>query len=714
MSRLLRSSRARWTAAGVLGLTVALAAFVLPVFGTSGPDADRLRLTDTTEAFFYGDTSPTASGVTLQQVKVGTKGCEIDPLNGPLVVLSSAGGGGVKDPGLFAHSIGVKSGGSNGTPCSQTDGNEKLVVRSNGNSWYKLELDVEAKGNARIYAQLRTGGAGGALVDTYQLLTGSSIAAYNASNDPDETPSPGFPYEAHADSSNLVEACANPSDSGPDSGPNDNCRWYITSDAPFDTVVLYTSVGSVSLEGGGDFVSLTGFGAGNYDSLFYRAAAPTAVDDSYSTNEDTPLTVPGPGVLGNDSDIFNSPLSASVVSTTSNGALVLNGNGGFTYTPAADWNGTDTFTYKASAGGQDSNVATVTITVNPINDPPVAKGTPLSATEDTPESYSGSDLATDVDGDALIIAAASASGSVVVNPDGTITYNAVGNSCAPDTLSFTVSDGNGGTVSGTVTINVTCVNDAPVADDDSYETNERDSSGLVTLNVAAPGVLDGDTDADGDTLTASNATATAQGGTVVLNANGSFDYTPASSYPWDDDEFSYNDTWDYTASDPSTASDVGTVTVTVHRVICSGETVSDQDGNISGSFTLISEIDECKRYEVDADSVTETITFTPGVGEQAFFRGALSFTPQTLNAGGTFSLGLDYDPDNEGPLEPKVVQVCLDPVFDGDGLIVSATLPSGETWCFAGEVSQASATVPGEIVTVFQVYGTEDPKFSFR
>jgi VCBS repeat-containing protein len=98
--------------------------------------------------------------------------------------------------------------------------------------------------------------------------------------------------------------------------------------------------------------------------------APVANNDTYSTNEDTPLTVPELGVLENDSDPDHNPLSAVLVSGPSDGTLTLNPDGSFTYTPVTNDNGPDSFTYQASDGTAQSNLATVTITVNPVNDAP--------------------------------------------------------------------------------------------------------------------------------------------------------------------------------------------------------------------------------------------------------------------------------------------------------------------------------------------------------
>src|SRR6185295_491558 len=105
-------------------------------------------------------------------------------------------------------------------------------------------------------------------------------------------------------------------------------------------------------------------------------------------------------------------------------SLTLNADGSFTYTPSADYNGPDSFTYKANDGQVDSNVATVSINVGPVNDPPAAQNDSVATAEETP--LVGNVLAndTDADGDALSAALVSgpAHGSLTLNPDGSFTY----------------------------------------------------------------------------------------------------------------------------------------------------------------------------------------------------------------------------------------------------------------------------------------------------
>src|SRR5262249_52124245 len=104
---------------------------------------------------------------------------------------------------------------------------------------------------------------------------------------------------------------------------------------------------------------------------------PVAQNDSYMTNQNTPLTVAKPGVLANDTDPSNQPLTAVLVAGPAHGALTLNADGSFIYPPPANCSGTDSFTYQASDGKATSG--TVTVTLN-INSPPVLATIPDQTT----------------------------------------------------------------------------------------------------------------------------------------------------------------------------------------------------------------------------------------------------------------------------------------------------------------------------------------------
>jgi|GEM_PF-3069408 len=151
-------------------------------------------------------------------------------------------------------------------------------------------------------------------------------------------------------------------------------------------------------------------GASGSDTLdvTVKNTPPQAIDDTYSTNEDQACTVPALGVLLNDTDADSDPLTAIKVTDPAHGQLVVNTNGSFIYTPQADYFGADCFTYKATDGLDESNVATVSITVNPVNDAPTltAVQTLIGAYKDHQFSITYDILAAaaneaDVDGDTV-------------------------------------------------------------------------------------------------------------------------------------------------------------------------------------------------------------------------------------------------------------------------------------------------------------------------
>lgn len=230
----------------------------------------------------------------------------------------------------------------------------------------------------------------------------------------------------------------------------------ITDPGTFTLTVTVTDGGALS-----DTATITVTVGGTND-------APVATGDAFSTNEDTALVVPAPGLLGNDTDPENDPLTAVLDAGPLNGALALNADGSFTYTPSANFNGSDSFSYHANDGALDSGVVTVTITINAVNDAPVAVDDGYTVDEDMVLSVTApGPLAndTDVDLDTLFATtdsgASAQSGTYTVFSDGTVSYTPAANFSGTDTFSYTVTDGNGGTDVGTITVAVNPVNDAP-------------------------------------------------------------------------------------------------------------------------------------------------------------------------------------------------------------------------------------------------------------
>lgn len=187
--------------------------------------------------------------------------------------------------------------------------------------------------------------------------------------------------------------------------------------------------------------------------------APVAADDAYGTLEDIPLIVAAPGVLGNDSDVDLEPLTAVLVTPPARGVLSLNANGSFTYTPAAHSFGADSFTYRASDGLATSTLATVSITVTSVNDPPIAVNDTYTTTEGTTLAMSAPGvLANDTDIEASPLTAALASGpangTLTLNPNGSFTYTPTGVFAGLDSFTYLASDGMSPSNTATVTINV--------------------------------------------------------------------------------------------------------------------------------------------------------------------------------------------------------------------------------------------------------------------
>src|SRR5207248_3088480 len=173
-----------------------------------------------------------------------------------------------------------------------------------------------------------------------------------------------------------------------------------------------------------------------------------------------------------------------VVSNPAHGTLTMAANGSFTYTPAANYNGNDSFTYKANDGSLDSSVATVAITITAVNHAPVAVNDAVTTAEDTP--LSGSVLANDTDVDAgttltATLVANPAHGTVTLAANGAFTYTPASNYNGSDSFTYKANDGALDSNVATVAIAVTPVNDPPVAGNDSLTTAEDTAATIAVL-----------------------------------------------------------------------------------------------------------------------------------------------------------------------------------------------------------------------------------------
>jgi hypothetical protein len=282
--------------------------------------------------------------------------------------------------------------------------------------------------------------------------------------------------------------------------------------------------------------------------LDYRCVnvPPIAGNDIFSTPEDQTLNA---SVSGNDSDPDGVVLNYNTTPlvSTANGTLTLNANGTFTYVPATNYFGPDSFVYAVCDAGVPvkCDTATVYITVTPVNDKPFIPDTTITTSEDT--TISICIPITEIDAIDLHVAAvgcfpgngalSALSVDNVSNPHAVcVTYTPATNFGGVDSFCLIVCDNGVPTRcdTGVVYVNVNPVNDPPVAQNDNYTTNEDQ-----TLTITAPGVLNNDNDVDGPTEIATVVTTTANG-SLTLNANGSFTYTPLPNFTGLD-SFVYSD-----------------------------------------------------------------------------------------------------------------------------------------------------------------------------
>jgi VCBS repeat-containing protein len=229
---------------------------------------------------------------------------------------------------------------------------------------------------------------------------------------------------------------------------------------------------------------------------------PQAGDDLYETDEDVPLVVAAPGVLANDSDVNGDGLTAVLIGNPAHGSVDLNSDGSFTYTPDADYNGWDSFTYRASDGLVLSNLATVTIVINPVNDAPVAVDDVYSVSAgNTLQVAAPGVLAndSDVDGDELtaVLDTPPGHGTLTLNPDGSFSYKPEAGFAGEDSFTYVAHDGELTSAPATVTITVNLGN----ADPDCSAATTSLTFLWPPNKSFVPVYILGVTDPDGDPIT---------------------------------------------------------------------------------------------------------------------------------------------------------------------------------------------------------------------
>ena len=442
--------------------------------------------------------------------------------------------------------------------------------------------------------------------------------------------------------------------------------------------------------------------------------APTAVNDTDAVNEDATITESSGSELlvADDSDADDDSFtvtqigvtggSNSAVSSGTNqsngtsitgtlGTLVVGANGSYTYVAdqsAADDldasdTATDSFTYTIS-DGTATDTATLIITVTGVNDVPTASDKTITTNEDTAHVFSASDFGyTDADDDDALVSVKitgledagaleyyNGSAWVDVTENQVITATDIAannlrfnpaaneNGSSYTTFDFTVNDGDADSASAnTITVNVTAVNDAPVADD---ETNSVNEDATVTVTDGTSDVLHGDTDADSDNLTvtqigvtdgsnssvASSSSYNSNGrsvtgtyGTLTIGADGTYTYVADQSASDDlDASDTATDSFTYTVSD-GTATDTATLIFTVTGINDAPAAVNDTDAvNEDATVTRTSGDNLLMADDSDADDDDSFTVTQIGVtgGSNSSVAGSSTYNNNFTSVTGTY------------------------------------------------------------------------------
>ena len=274
---------------------------------------------------------------------------------------------------------------------------------------------------------------------------------------------------------------------------------------------------------------------------------PDAGADSKTLDEDDTTLI---DVLANDTDVDDADdsLIVSAVTQGDKGSVTFTSSG-VTYIPDLNVNGSDDFTYTVS-DGDDTDTATVSITIDPVNDPPDAVNDAYTIDEDDTTQFAVRGNDTDVEGNGLTIADVTdpAKGTATI-ASGQVSYDPDPNANGSDSFTYTLTDGNGGSDTATVSVTITPINDPPVADDDDFGVPE-DAPATALL------VLAGDTDADDDELDIVAKTNGAKGTVTITGGGTGLTYDPFNNQVG-------GDSFTYTISDGHGGQDSATVTVDI-------------------------------------------------------------------------------------------------------------------------------------------------------
>ena len=392
---------------------------------------------------------------------------------------------------------------------------------------------------------------------------------------------------------------------------------------------------------------------------------PVAVADVTSTSEDVSLSAID--VLGNDTDVDGDALSVTSASAA-NGSVSINADGTLNYTPTANFNGTDTITYTISDGQGGTDTASVTVSVSAVNDGPVVSGA-LNSNANEDDALFSLDLlngASDVEGDTLTVSGLTLTGGnaagVTVNGNSLDVDPAVYNSLGAGeseviSYSYTISDGNGGSVAQTATVTITGTDDAPVVSGTftgaATEGDVGDPAVTVTGSISIS-----DPDAS-DNPVFNNTTVNGLYGALTLTGgNWSYVLDQAAAQSLGAGEVA-TDTLTLTATD-GTSQDI-VITITGSNdvpVLTSTSFATNEDNVINGSLSF---------SDLDGDTVLFTLAGGASNGSVTVNAdGTFSYTPNTDYSGAdSFAVTMN---DGNGGVITQTVNLSVDAVADAPDL----------------------------------------------
>ena len=340
--------------------------------------------------------------------------------------------------------------------------------------------------------------------------------------------------------------------------------------------------------------------------------APVAVPDAGTVAEDAAGTLFD--VITNDTDVEGDTLSLWLVGAVSAGGVASRVGDMISYTPAPNYTGIETVEYRVRDGNGGSALGTLTVTVTPVNDAPVAVADTATVAEDA--AATSIDVVandTDIDGDTLSLTAVGTpdQGGAASVSGGQLLYTPAANFNGTETVSYTVSDG-ALTDTGTVTVTVTPVNDAPVAVPDTATVAE-DSVGTLL------DVITNDTDVDGDTLSLWLIGSVSAGG-QAQRVGDMISYSPAAN-------FNGTETVGYRVRDGNGGSALGVITITVTPVndapVAVADTATVAEDAAPTSIDVIA-----NDTDLEGDALSLTAVGTPDQGGAASMSGGqLVYTP---------------------------------------------------------------------------------------